>query len=65
MSELKLTFANGETVEFPFGPESSLTVETPDGVNAPKRGSWSEIVHVEYGSAAKKQAGKKPAAEGS
>jgi hypothetical protein len=44
---LKLTLTDGRTVAFPFGPDSQLTVSTPDGVNGLKHGSWGEISHVE------------------
>jgi hypothetical protein len=48
MDALKLTFVNGETVSFPFGQDSTLTIDTPDGVNGIKRGSWGEIADVAY-----------------
>lgn len=43
---LKLTFLDGGTTVFPFGPDSQLTVDTPDGVNGVKRGSWGEVADV-------------------
>lgn len=46
MKALQLTFQNGDTAEFPFGPDSTLTIDTPDGANGVKRGSWSEITDV-------------------
>lgn len=46
MKALQLTFENGDTVQFPFGPDSQLTVDTPDGVNGVKRGSWGEIADL-------------------
>jgi hypothetical protein len=48
MDALKLTFVNGETVEFPFSKGSTVAVETPDGVNGSQRGVWGEVVGVEY-----------------
>lgn len=48
MDALKLTFVNGDTVSVVFGVDSSISVETPDGVNGVKRGSWGEITNVEY-----------------
>jgi hypothetical protein len=48
MDSLKLTFVNGETVEFPFSKGSTVAVETPDGVNGSQRGVWGEVVGVEY-----------------
>jgi hypothetical protein len=48
MDSLKLTFVNGETVEFPFSKGSTVAVETPDGVNGSQRGVWGEVVSVEY-----------------
>lgn len=40
---LELTFLNGDTKTFPFGPDSQLSVQTPDGANGIKSGSWGEI----------------------
>jgi len=48
MDALKLTFVNGDTVSVVFGVDSSISVETPDGVNGVKRGSWGEVTNVEY-----------------
>jgi len=48
MDALKLTFVNGETISVAFGVDSSISIETPDGVNGVKRGSWGEITSVEY-----------------
>lgn len=48
MDALKLTFVNGETISFPFSKDSSIAVETPDGVNGTQRGVWGEVTDVEY-----------------
>lgn len=48
MDALKITFANGESVSFPFSAGSTLAVDTPDGVNGSQRGVWGEVVEVEY-----------------
>lgn len=62
-TNLQLTFGDGRTVEFPFGPESTLTVETPDGVNGSKRGAWSEITGVELVDAAPGDAAPGPSSD--
>lgn len=48
MDALKLTFVNGETIQFPFGPDSTLKIETPDGINGLQHGAWGEITDVAY-----------------
>lgn len=44
---LELTFADGSTKTFPFSPDSQLSVNTPDGANGIKSGSWGEITGLE------------------
>jgi len=48
MDALKLTFVNGETIQFQFGVDSTLKIETPDGVNGVQNGAWGEITDVAY-----------------
>jgi pyruvate/2-oxoglutarate dehydrogenase complex dihydrolipoamide acyltransferase (E2) component len=47
MSKLKIATADGGKHEFPFGPDSQLSVTTPDGVNGNKYGSWGEVTSLE------------------
>lgn len=44
---LELTFADGSTKTFPFGPDSQLSASTPDGANGLKQGSWGEITGLQ------------------
>lgn len=46
MQKLVLSFQDGSTAEIAFGAGSTLSVQTPDGVNGSIYGAWSEIVDV-------------------
>jgi hypothetical protein len=48
MDALKFTFVNGDTISVAFGVDSTLTIDTPDGVNGVKHGAWGEVAAVEY-----------------